>query len=513
MSSLVMAKPIFSHQIEKHVLTGVIKYPQIFPDIDPFLSEKDFFQDVHSTIYSVLKQSLLNDEKIDKVLVADKIKNLGISFKDEINIYDYVEDLSYTQITEEASLEAARQLSKLRMCREIYHTFTEGQKYIEDNLNDSVDEIVANCDKIYGDRISSYTFGQEPVDIFDGLEEMVEEKGNNPQEESGLQTPYEEFNRMFGGLLPGNIYSIISRPGEGKTTWLNDMCFKTSIQNKGVKALFLDTEMSTEEMQCRMLASVTSVPLWYIQTGNWRKNPDYCDQIRSAWNKIKEYNNYFHYPVGNISIDEVCSVIRRWYYSKVGRGNPCVIAYDYIKLTGEKVGANWAEYQAIGQKIDKLKKISEEIEAPILTAMQQNRSGEHFNKRASNIVDDSSTAAQSDRLQWFASFVGIFRRKVAEEIAVDTEEFGTHKLIALKTRFQGKDAAGHQDIMRRTMTETVGGREVTSSKWVPNFINYDVNNFSVNERGSLRHIIDSEQERPDINDGNAPDNDDFLGHE
>ena len=39
----------------------------------------------------------------------------------------------------------------------------------------------------------------------------------------------------------------------------------------------------------------------------------------------------------------------------VGRGNKCIIAYDYVKLTGEKVSQNWAEHQAIGEKIDKLK--------------------------------------------------------------------------------------------------------------------------------------------------------------
>lgn len=215
--------------------------------------------------------------------------------------------------------------------------------------------------------------------------------------------------------------------------------------------------------------------------------------------------SYYHYPVGNMNIDEVCSVIRRWYYSKVGRGNSCIIAYDYIKLTGEKVGANWAEYQAIGNKIDKLKKIAEEINAPIVTAMQQNRSGEHINKKASNIVDDSSTAAQSDRLQWFASFVGIFRRKVQDEIAMDTEEFGTHKLVPLKTRFQGKDAAGHQDIMRRTMVDNLGGREVRSQKWVPNYINFDVKNFGVEEKGSLRHIIERENEMYQIDDLNNND--------
>ncbi len=502
-----MSKQIFSHQVEKHVLGGLIKYPQVFPDIAPFISEKDFYQDVHSTIFSVIKQSVLVNEKIDKVLIANKIKNLGISFKDEINIFDYIENLSFQEITEQATMDACRELSKLRVCREIHGTFSDGQKYIENNLNDSIDEVISNCDKIYGNKISSYTFGKEPKNIFSNLEEMVEEKGNNPLKESGLETPYPEFNRMFGGLLPGNIYSIISRPGEGKTTWINDMCFKTAIKNNAAP-LILDTEMSTEEIQARTIAAMSGVPLWYIQTGNWRKSPEMCEKVRSVWKKIKDFKCY-HYPIGNISIEEVCSLIRRWYYSKVGRGNPCIIAYDYIKLTGEKVSQNWAEYQAIGQKIDTLKKISEEIQCPIITAMQQNRSGDHFNKKSSAILDDSSTAAQSDRLQWFASFVGIFRRKVPDEIAQDTDSFGTHKLIALKTRFQGRDAAGHQDILQRSVSDSFGGKTVSAKKWIPNYINYEVNNFSVKEKGSLRHIIEKEKEVYEIEDGNK-NGDDIL---
>ena len=45
MPSLLMAKQIFSHQVEKHALSGLLQYPKIFPDIDPFVTEKDFYQD------------------------------------------------------------------------------------------------------------------------------------------------------------------------------------------------------------------------------------------------------------------------------------------------------------------------------------------------------------------------------------------------------------------------------------------------------------------------------------
>ena len=72
---------------------------------------------------------------------------------------------------------------------------------------------------------------------------------------------------------------------------------------------------------------------------------------------------------------------------------------------------------------------------------------------------------------------------------MDGERFGTHKLIPLKTRFQGRDAAGHQDLLRRRTIETVNGRDVESEKFVNNFLNFRVENFKVQEEGSLQDVI------------------------
>lgn len=489
---------IYSLQVERHALSGLLKYQDLFPDIDVFLTEKDFYNDVHSTIYSVFKNIKYKGENADKILLAEKIKNLGISFKDEINIFDYIDNLSFSQITEQATIEACKELIKLRIRREIIQTTDKLKDYINKNPDDSVDQIIGQIDQIYNKKISSYSENDSPVNIFEEVEDLIEEIGNSPKEDTGLITPYQEFNRMYGGLKNGNIYAIASRPGQGKSTWLNDICFKTSINLKNkTKTLILDTEMQTIDIQLRMVASLTDVPVWYLETGNWRKNEEMTKKVRAAWQKVKTYE-YFHYHVGNKNIDQVCSMIRRWYLSKVGRGNQAMIAYDYIKLTGEKVGANWAEHQAIGEKIDKLKRISEEIRCPIITAMQLNRSGESFNRNSNNVVDDSSVISLSDRLQWFASFVAIFRRKTLDEITLDGQAFGTHKLIPTKTRFQGKDAAGHQDIVRRLDSS---GKET----WAQNYLNYQITNFNIEERGSLRDVAERQREQYQLNDANSND--------
>ena len=489
---------IYSLQVERHVLSGLLKYQDLFADIDVFLSENDFFNDVHSTIYSVFKNIKYKGESVDKVLLAEKIKNLGISFKDEINIFDYIDNLTFSQITEEATMTACKELIKFRVRRELCQTADNLKEYVTKNAEDSLDEIIGKIDGIYNKKISSYSENDIPINIFEGVEDLIEERGNAPKDETGLVTPYSEFNRMYGGLKNGNIYAIASRPGQGKSTWLNDICFKTAINPKNkTKTLILDTEMQTVDIQLRMVASLSGVPVWYLETGNWRKNEEMTKKVREAWGKVKKYE-YFHYHVGNKNIDQICSIIRRWYLSKVGRGNQAMIAYDYIKLTGEKVGQNWAEHQAIGDKIDKLKRISEEIQCPVITAMQLNRTGESFNRKGAEVVDDSSVISLSDRLQWFASFVAIFRRKTLDELALDGQAFGTHKLIPTKTRFQGKDAAGHQDLVRRL---DCTGKET----WAQNYLNYQVENFNIEERGSLNDVSASQRERYELNDSNQND--------
>ena len=489
---------IYSLQVERHVLSGLLKHQDLFADIDVFLTENDFYNDVHSSIYTIYKNIKHKGENVDKVLLAEKIKNLGITFKDEINIFDYIDNLTFSQITEEATINACKELIKLRIRREISQTADKLKEYINKNSDDSIDQIIGKIDQIYNKKISSYSENDMPINIFEQVEDLIEEIGNAPKEDTGLITPYSEFNRMYGGLKNGNIYAIASRPGQGKSTWLNDICFKTSINPKNkTKTLILDTEMQTVDIQLRMVASLTDVPVWYLETGNWRKNEEMTKKVRAAWVKVKTYE-YFHYHVGNKNIDQVCSLIRRWYLSKVGRGNQAMIAYDYIKLTGEKVGANWAEHQAIGEKIDKLKRVSEEIHCPIVTAMQLNRTGESFNRNSNNVVDDSSVISLSDRLQWFASFVAIFRRKTLDEVTLDGQAFGTHKLIPTKTRFQGKDAAGHQDLVRRLDST---GKEV----WAQNYLNYQVTNFNIEERGSLRDVAERQREQYELTDQNVND--------
>ena len=493
---------LYSLKLEMYVLGGLLKYPDSISEFDSVLNVADFYHSVHKSIYSVLRNSYVEGNKVDKILVSEKLKNVGVHTKDGVDIHGYLETVYLKAPNKRGIKPHVQQLIKYRILRELEETADDLKYFLNSESADkSVDEIITKSDSIYSEKILSYEIEESPQNILDDFLDVVEEAGMNPSDESGLLTPYDEFNRLFGGLRDGNIYAIVSRPAQGKTTFINDICLKSAMRND-VPVLVLDTEMSSSEIKFRMAAAETGVPLWYLETGKWIKNKELYQKVRDyqAQKASSKYQNvkYFHYHVRNKTIDEVCSIIRRWHMKHVGRGNKCIIAYDYVKLTGEKVDKNWAEHQAIGDKIDKLKRISEELSAPIITAMQMNRSGESHNRNSRSLVDDASAISLSDRLQWFASFVAIFRRKTADEIAMDCEHFGTHKLLPIKTRYQGRDAAGHQDLIRRPIIEENNQIEIHREEWSNNYLNFNVENFAIECRGSLHDIVNEIRQRFDI---------------
>lgn len=495
---------ISSLQVEKHVLSGLIRFPDLFVDVAPFLKEVDFFDSIHKTIFLVMKSIAEKGDKWDKVLLAEKIRNIGVSFKGDINIYDYIENLSFITITKPATVQAARELIKIRVRRDYVSMAEEISQFVASNGNLSVEDIISGVDSIFGRKIDIVEEGSQPENLYEGIETMVEERGKNPVEETGLKTPYPEFNRMYGGLKPRHVYAFASRPGQGKSTLLEDLAVKCS-QLNGTCAFVCDTEMSTEEIRWRSVAARSTVPQWYLETGNFRKNADMTEKVRSSYKQLKDYAEkklVTHFHVADKNLDQVISMIRRWYAARVKKGTVGIIVYDYLKLTvGENVSENWAEYQVMGQKINRLKRLAEELNCVILTAIQLNRSGE---KRGANgIVDDSSAISISDRLQWLAALVAIFRRKTLDEINVDGESFGTHKMIVLKSRFQGRDAAGHHDRVRRMNNEG-------EMEWVDNYLNFRVHNFDIVEAGSLRDIVAAERLQCPPTDQNPTDGEEPL---
>jgi|TARA_Y100001937_G_scaffold20453_1_gene28491 replicative DNA helicase len=483
---------VYSYELEQHLLAGLIKFPESYPSIAPFISDKDFFSEntlVNKTIFCVLRQALESGESLDDVILSQRVTALGISFEDNINIGDYIKALSMRQISSEGVIKTAQELKKLTIRREIHDSSIDVAKKMKSmSPNSSYHEIVSEADSIYNKQINLYEIGGEiPENLFEEMEEFIEDRGNNPVDEFGLMGPHERVNDNYGSLLrPGNISVVVARAGVGKTQFCMDFCTKVSEKNNNIPVLHFDNgEMSKEELIIRQCSALSGVPMHLLETGRWRQaGEDVVEKVRSTWNKVKNFK-FYYYNVAGHTVESMANIIRRFYFSEVGRGNPLIFSFDYIKTTYE-TQKGLSSWEVVGRMVDKFKQlIQKELcfeNGPcvaMLTSVQSNRLGITNNRNSESIVDDESIVSLSDQITQFCSHLFLLRQKTMDEIQSEPPDFGTHKLICLKYRWLGKDV--------HRATQPV---EMPDGSKRKNYINLHMENFNITEKGDLQDMVD-----------------------
>lgn len=480
---------IYSLEIEKQVLAAFIQKPKVLVNFIHLISESDFYDGslLHRTLFAVLKKACQQDESIDEIVLVQRIKDLGIKFEEDISLIDYVRSLSMRKIHSEEKVESSiKELKKYSVRREIEKTakkIASSMKSISPET--SYVKIIENADQIYNEKINMFEVGSDvPENIYEQMENFIEDRGNNPIDEFGMMGPHEKINEIYGSLLrPGNITVIVARSGVGKTQYC--MHYATQVSSKyNVPVLHFDNgEMSKEELIIRQCASISGVPSHLLESGKWRQaGPEVVAKVRSVWNKVKKLQ-FYYYNVGGMDVDSMINTLKRFYYSRVGRGNKMVFSFDYIKTSSESA-ANKSEWQTVGEMVDKFKKcIQKEIleegnpVIPMITSVQSNRSGITTNRQSANIIDDESIVSLSDRITQFCSHMFILRQKTNDEVAEEGNQFGTHKLINVKSRHLGKDIAGAVEPVQ------------VDDNLRKNFINLSFRNFNITECGDLRDIV------------------------
>ena len=235
------------------------------------------------------------------------------------------------------------------------------------------------------------------------------------------------------------------------------------------------------------------MPLHLIETGKWRRaGKEVVDKVRSVWPRIKKYNLHY-YNVAGINVDQMVSLVKRFYYSKVGRGQQMIFNFDYIKTTSENLN-NKSEWQVVGEMVDKFKRLVQkdvlfdgDPVISMMTSVQSNRSGITNNRRPENIVEDESIVSLSDRITQFSSHLFSLRQKSNDEM-LESSDFGTHKLACFKHRHLGSEY-----IRALQPVRLEDGSLVRNSL----FLNFD--NFNITECGDMQDLVDSQGAQVEMN--------------
>ena len=471
---------LYSVDYEKAIISAILQDPNCLLDLG-FLKSSDFCNQ-NSTIFELCRNIFENKGLISVLTVTEKAKSYSLKIEG-MEIIDYITSLYNLPINIKEIPQIAKEVKKLSLIRHVIKKADELKEIVSKSTTKPAKEIFEAIDNTIGKSLETFEIASsEAVNVYDELTNLAEIRGNTPRTIVGYTMPFKSFNDYYGGIRNGEMYVVASRAANGKSTYLQfvmDKIINECNPDLDIKGLYMDTEMQKDDFSIRLLAQRLKVPAFLIDSGNWRKDIVWYPVMREGLKELSKNkkNNLYFYQVSSMSVRDLCSFIKKWYYNKVGRGNPAILSYDYLKVLMSDNMNGQSEWIALNNKMQQLKDTIDEINVPLLTAIQVNRSGITSNRQSSEVVDDESAISTSDRVGWLSAMLSILRRKTADEIVRDGINAGSHKQIILKARYQGFISKGHHDWVRLCIDKKI--------QYKMNYMNLNIDNFSIEDKGTL----------------------------
>lgn len=431
---------------ERSVLAGIIQYgSDCYDEIADVIQQPSaFFDTQNQAIFKVVKHLYENKSvtNIDQASLISTISELNLDslFSKAADI-NHLRSILNTQILEDNVLVWAAKLRKLEIARLLINQLHNGIASIEQiKGNESIDSILGiaeNCVFDFSDLLVGE--GGNPQLIGDGVRDYFRDLILNPVDQVGISSGYPHYDAHIGGGFRRKSVSLLgARTGIGKSTLCMNIGLHVAGENN-IPVLYLDTEMYMEDHWNRMMAKLTGIPINIIETGKFGSNPDHINLVKEKLKYI-EASPFYYRNVSGLPVESVLSIMRKWIkknvgYDENGNVNDCLIIYDYIKLmSGEGLNASLKEYQALGFIMTSLHNFAVKHDVPIFSLVQLNRDG--IDKETTDVVSGS------DRVVWLCTNLAIYKTKSDEEMSVDGDENGTHKLVVIKARHGGGTKQG-----------------------------------------------------------------------
>lgn len=435
---------------ERMVLACVLNVPDLLIDAASTVSEGDFLSANHRSLFAVLSALYKQGVKtFDIMAVVNEASEKGM-----LNIIggpEYVDALMHNPVNPD---NLSVYLHKVLECStkfKLYHQTTIIQEKVLSSAGTAgedvtADELIAKAESDILEVSMESKQVEEAVNLSDGLEEILKKKEENPVDVMGLSTNIELVDKAINGLTPGSLTIIAARMKVGKSmlmlNWATHIAFTL-----GVPVLYIDTELSTREVQMRAVSHLSRVPERLVTNGKYIENTSYTNNVWRA-HALMGRGQLLHKYMPGFSLDSVRSMVRK-YHARYGIG---AFFFDYIKLPEVSGGDSFKEHQILGNITTGLKDIAGQLDIPAIAAAQIKR-GDSVNPKTRY---HDSDVADSDRIGRYCSNLLTLGQKSRKEIEDDGLTCGTHRLQVLLARagtanYQGIDL--HCDFPTLTMTQ------------------------------------------------------------
>lgn len=421
-----------SSEAEEATVGSVLINPDVYYDLAQFLSAEDFYIHRNKWIWEAFAALAEQRIPIDLLTVSEQLDRSGLLV--EIGGSAYLTSLINqvpTSLNAEAYGRIVEQYSarrKMISAANKIATAAYNEGVTIDEAREIANREITSAVTAKGDDADSAK--RAMAKVYDRAEKNAERIARGEPIVTGLKTGLIDLDKLLLGIEKQESVIIAAKTGKGKTSLLYDIARYNVLRERKNVAVF-SLEMNEEEVMRRFLSQEAEIDSNKIKTGAMDE-----DEWTRFTNSIELFEN-----TGRLFLSDVRNltpaILRAKCLNLQRRFGLDLVIVDYLQLLSAGIAASnrTTEVSYISRQI---KILAGELDTPIISAAQLNRSAEQRADKRPSLADlkESSGIEQDANTVIFLHFDEYAKEKNVTECIVAKRREGPTDTVNLVYRPQ-----------------------------------------------------------------------------
>jgi replicative DNA helicase len=361
------------------------------------LAPEDFYSEVHRIIYGAMMRLYARGDPIDQLTLTNELRSVNEFEKvgGRAYVFQIVESVP-TAANASRYAEIVRGKALLRAVIDVGSRITEDAFREPEDANEALD---AAEQLIYG--VSNRTLREHltPMsELAPGALEMIQKLYEAEGEVTGVETGFEDLDRLTTGFHKSDLVILAARPAMGKTAMALNAIWHAAGQ-KGMPVAIFSLEMSKEQLVQRLISQTTRIPTQALRSGNVRAE-DWPKLVRGVA-EVSRAPIWIDDTAG-VTLMEIRAKVRRLAsrLKAAGQAPLSLVVVDYLQLMVGQNNRSENRQQEVAEISRGLKVLARDLDVPVLAVAQLSRAVEQRHDKRPLLSDlrDSGCLPASARI-------------------------------------------------------------------------------------------------------------------
>ncbi len=375
-----------SVEAERAVLGSILLLPEVFDEVALLVRATDFYDDANRAIFEHLLAMHDGGQRIDLMLLVERLKKADAY--ETIGGAAYLAEIGRQVPTAAHAEYYARIVADKSVLRSLIHASIDMQQLAYDPTSETREILGKAEERLFG-ILEDRGAGQvTPIsEVLQESLDRIDARMDHKHAFGGVETGFDDFDQLTGGLHKSELIVLAARPSMGKTALAMNIAEHATLR-ASVATLFVSLEMSAIELGDRLLCSVAGVNGNRLRNGTISR--DEQQKLVMAASEIS-LAPLFIDDSPSRTMTEIAANARRL----KRRENLGLVVIDYLQLIDPDNPRDPRQEQ-VSKISRRLKGLARELAVPVLCLAQLNRQVEssHSNKPQLSHLRESGAIEQ-----------------------------------------------------------------------------------------------------------------------